>query len=63
MSLKDGCMFFTEMKSMHYDSKGVILEVYIEPDNTMTVAACDCEDSVSIEIEYCPMCGRKFKHE
>lgn len=56
----EGCEFCNELKSLYYDRSGVIQEVYIEPDKTLSVSNQDVEYIANIKINYCPMCGKKL---
>jgi hypothetical protein len=54
------CEYCKKMKSLHYDRNGVIQEVYIEQDKTLSITHPISEFSISIDIEYCPKCGVKL---
>lgn len=55
------CEYCEKSKSLHYDENGVIQEVYIESDKTLSITHPVSEFSINIEIKYCPMCGKKLK--
>lgn len=56
------CVYCEGKESIYYDKSGVIREIYIEEDKTMTVGHMgDDEFSVNIKISNCPMCGKKLK--
>ena len=48
------------MKSIYYDRNGEILEIYIEPDKTLSVSRPYGCDGANVKINYCPMCGIKL---
>ena len=48
------------MKSIYYDRNGEILEIYIEPDKTLSVSRPYGCDGANAKINYCPMCGIKL---
>lgn len=57
---RKGCNYCNSSKSLHYDKDGVISEIYIESDKTLSVTHPLPEFSVNIKINYCPICGKKL---
>jgi len=57
------CEYCQGSKSLYYSADNdYIREVYIEEDGTLSVFnPLDIMQSVSLEISYCPKCGRKIK--
>lgn len=57
------CDYCKKNKSLYYDREGVIQEIYIESDKTLTVSHPITEFSVNIPINYCMMCGNKLTED
>ena len=55
------CDYCEKMKSLHYNKGGVIQEVYIEADGSLTITHPVSEFDVSFKINYCPMCSRSLR--
>ncbi|MBY6842787.1 hypothetical protein [Clostridium botulinum] len=55
------CDYCKKSKSLHYDANGVIQEVYLESDKTLSITHPVSEFNVSIKIRFCPMCGKRLK--
>lgn len=49
------------MKSIYYNKSHEILEIYIEPDKTLSVSRPYGCDGANVVINYCPMCGTKLR--
>lgn len=49
-----------KINSLYFKENGQIQEIYIEPDKTLTILTNLSEESVNIDIKYCPMCGEKL---
>ena len=58
------CDYCDKMESLHWDDRGIIREVYIEADASLTVNIDsyddDDDDSCNISINFCPMCGERL---
>lgn len=59
------CKYCEELKSLYWDlDHDYIREVYIELDGSMSVTPQQCcyetYQGINIQINYCPMCGRKL---
>ncbi len=63
------CEYCEQKESIHYSEKDYIQELYIEEDKTLTVQGpldrfdLYADNSVTIIINYCPICGRKLNEE
>jgi Zn-finger nucleic acid-binding protein len=55
------CDYCEKLKSLYYDRNGTIEEVFIEEDKILSICHEMSEHSISIEINYCPMCGQKLR--
>ena len=66
------CEYCENMKSLlmrndNYKGNMDRVELYIEPDKTMTFSHDNTytgeQENINIKIHYCPMCGRKLNNE
>ena len=66
------CEYCEKMKSILFRENGIMndidrLELYIEPDKTMTFSHQNMytykQENINIKINYCPMCGKRLSNE
>lgn len=66
---EQGCEYcsgnnYRDRKKIPQMNTGTTAEIIIDSDNTIYVSNMDEDISIStIEINYCPMCGRRLSHE
>lgn len=67
---EQGCEYCKSLKNLYFNPKNdYIGEIYIKLDGTMTVlyspliTGDNLDIGINFEINFCPKCGRRLKHE
>ncbi|WP_275372687.1 hypothetical protein [Clostridium tertium] len=55
------CKYCEKGECLYYKKYDPVQAVYIEEDKTLSIDHPVSEFSVSIDIDYCPKCGRSLK--